>query len=166
VTDQNIAIMKACLAGVSKLLLGQSVLKPGVGIIAGKPLDQLKKTELSEMAFLSKTDVIHLEFATNDAGRFGLVGICVFVPRDQVCYAFSDCQLWLGHGKSKAVILPRPGARGHFRMGPGELIHVDGKPCGGLDEGIARAHARLCKIVERAPCVKRQVRIEEIPVYR
>lgn len=33
------------------------------------------------MAFQSQTGVIHLGFATNDAGRLGLVGICVFMPR-------------------------------------------------------------------------------------
>lgn len=46
VTDLNTETMKAYLAAVSKLLLGNAVLKPGVGITAGKPLDQLKKVEL------------------------------------------------------------------------------------------------------------------------
>lgn len=165
-TDQNTEAMKAYLAAVSKLLLGNAVLKPGVGITAGAPLDQLRKVELSRMAFQSQTDVIHLEFATNDAGRFGMVGICVFVPRGQICYVLSDCQLWLGERKSRAIILPSPEARGHLRMGKGELIHIDGKPSATPEEGIARAHERLRAIVERTPCMKRQVRIDEIPIYR
>jgi hypothetical protein len=162
VTDQNHEILKAHLVAVTKLLLNKAQMKAGVSITAGGPLDELQKLDLCRIAKQSGNDVIHLELATNDALRFGLVGICVVVPRDQICYMFSDCRLYLGQRKSKAVILPRPEARGHFRMGPGELIHVDGKP-DDAEEGARRAHERLRSLIERAPCMQRQVRIEEIP---
>lgn len=164
-TDQNTA-MKAHLAAVSKLLLGNAVLKPGVSITAGGPLDQLQKFDLGRMASQSQTDVIHLEFATNDSGNFGMVGICIFVPRDHICYMFSDCQLWLGQAKGRALILPRPEARGHFRMGPGELIHVEGKPSDVPESGVLRAHQRMSEIIKRGACMKRQVWIDDIQALR
>lgn len=166
VTDLNTASMKAHLAAVTKLLLSSAVLKPGVTLTAGGPLDHDQKVEVGRMASLSQTDVIHLEFATNDAGSFGMVGICVFAPREQICYIFSDCQLHLAQGKSRAVILPRPEARGHFRLAPRELIHVDGKPSDASEEGILRAHARMRQLIERGACMNRQVRIEEISAHR
>jgi hypothetical protein len=162
VTDQNTASTHAHLAAVTKLLLGQTVLKTSVAITAGGPLDQPQKRRIASMAFLSETDVIHLEFATNDAGRFGLVGMCIFMPRDNACHLYNDCQLWLGEGKSRALILPLSAARGHFRLAPRELIHIDGKPCAAPEEGIARAHARIGELMQHGVCVKRQVMIEDI----
>jgi len=162
VTDQNTASMHAHVAAVAKLLLGSAVMKPGVAITAGVSLDHAQKKTVAYMALQSVTDVVHLEFATNDAGTFGLVGICIFLPRGNACHIFSDCQLWLGEGKSRALILPRPTSRGHFRLAPRELIHLDGKPCASPAEGIARAHDRVIEIMRRGACAMPQVRIDEI----
>jgi hypothetical protein len=163
VTESSTAIIHAHVAAVSKLLLGKAVMKPGVAITAGDPLGESQERNVAGMAHASQTDVIHLEFATNDAGGFGMVGICVFVPRDHVCYTYRDCRLWLGEGKSRALILPIAAARGHFRLAPCELIHIDGKPCGSPDDGVARAHLRRRQIMALAASVERQVKIEKIP---
>jgi hypothetical protein len=43
---------------------------------------------------------------------------------------------------------------------------LDGKPCVSPDEGIARAHDRMLKIMRSGACVMPQVKIEETSTLR
>ena len=100
---------------------------------------------MGRTAALSGTDVVALEFGITADGRFGRNGITVYLPRDKGCYVQTDCHFWLSKAGNRAVILPRQESRGHFRLSPRELIHIDGKPAADTTDGIARADAWLAR---------------------
>jgi hypothetical protein len=47
------------------------------------------------------------------------------------------------------MILPQAHVRGHFRLAPREIVHIDGKPADNLSEGIERASTWLTRQVMR-----------------
>lgn len=134
---------------VTKLLLGSRKMTHGVIITAGAFLDVAGRIGIGEMAVLSQTDVVHLEFVADKEGRFGMSGITLFAPRDNGCFIQTDCRLWLSRTGNRGVILPRPELRGHYRLSPRELIHIDGKPAQDSTEGMARAAAWIDCFVRR-----------------
>jgi len=143
------AVMQACALAVTRLLLGNRKMKDGVVVTAGTPLDIAGRIRIGETAVLSQTDVVHLEFAADEGGRFGMSGITLFAPRDNGCFIQTDCRLWLSKAGNRGVILPRPASRGHYRLSPRELIHIEGKPAQDPVEGIARASAWIDRFVHR-----------------
>ncbi|WP_375243492.1 hypothetical protein [Sphingomonas parapaucimobilis] len=143
------AVMQACALAVTRLLLGNRKMKDGVVVTAGTSLDIAGRIRIGETAVLSQTDVVHLEFAADEGGRFGMSGITLFAPRDNGCFIQTDCRLWLSKAGKRGVILPRPELRGYYRLSPRELIHIDGKPAQDPGEGIARASAWIDRFVRR-----------------
>ncbi len=144
-THHDDAILRAYTVAATRLLLGNRKLQDGVVVMGGEALGQKERTEMARTAALSGTDVVALEFGINADGRFGRTGITVYMPRDEGCYVQTDCRFWLSKAGNRAVILPRQESRGHFRMSPRELIHIDGKPAEDMVDGIARADAWLAR---------------------
>lgn len=136
---------RAHTLAVIKLLLGERMLAPGLAITAGDVLGARDQIELAQAAKLSATDVVHLGLATTASGAIELATISLFAPRDEVCYVHTGCRLWLNATGRRGLILPRAEARGHFRVAPGEVIHVDNKPALDLSDGIARARSWLAE---------------------
>jgi hypothetical protein len=148
-TNDTDAVMQACALAVTRLLLGNRKMKDGVVVTVGTPLDIAGRIRIGETAVLSQTDVVHLEFAAGEGGRFGMSGITLFAPRDNGCYIQTDCRLWLSRTGNRGLILPRPELRGHYRLSPRELIHIEGKPAQDPAEGIVRASAWIDRFVHR-----------------
>ncbi|RYY29342.1 MAG: hypothetical protein EOP62_00435 [Sphingomonadales bacterium] len=148
-TADTTAVIHAHVHAIIEMLLQKRRLKQGVAITAGDPLDAAGLTNLARAATGSQTDVIHLQFATSSAGQFGLTGINVAAPRDNRCYVYQACRLWMPEDGSRAVIIPQAFVRGHFRLSPSQILHVDGKPKGSVTEGVQRADARLQGLLRR-----------------
>lgn len=138
-TQHDDAILRAYTVAATRLLLGNRKLKDGVVVTGGETLDQEERAQMARTAALSGTDVVALEFGITADGRFARTGITVYLPRDNGCYVQTDCRFWLSKAGNRAVILPRTESRGHFRMSPRELIHIDGKPAEDTADGIRRA---------------------------
>lgn len=147
-TDQA-SIMRDQVAAVHQLLVGKQRLTRSAAITGGAPLEPRHKVEIALIAAESQADLVHVEFAANDRGGFGIVGICLFIPRETRCWVLSDCRLWLGEGQTEARLIPGDDARGHFRLSLRELIHIDGKP-DAIEEGVMRAHERLLALAPNA----------------
>ncbi|MEK9212990.1 hypothetical protein [Sphingomonas sp. 2378] len=144
-TQHDDAILRAYTVAATRLLLGNRKLKDGVVVTGGEALDQEDRTQMARTAALSGTDVVALEFGIAADGQFERTGITVYLPRDEGCYVQTDCRFWLSKAGNRAVILPRSESRGHFRMSPRELVHIDGKPAEDMVDGIARADAWLAR---------------------
>jgi hypothetical protein len=159
VTQMNstqIAHVSAHIAAVTKLLLGDRMMKPGLSIIGGEELDAAERLELGMMAAESQYDVVHLAFALNATGVPVMTGINLFLPRDRTCYAWTRCRLSLARGASRAVIVPQDGVRSHFKLLPGEILQVKGRPAGfATDAG--RADRKLDVLVRDGVEVTGQV---------
>ena len=139
------AFETACTRAVARLLLGNRKLKAGVVLTGGGRLDLEGKIRLGQKARARETDVLHLEYGPGEDGRYALTGMIVFLVREDICHIHSDCRLFLSKAVTRGVILPQSGARGHFRLAPDEILHIDGKPTGGVTDGIARADAWLAR---------------------
>lgn len=126
-TDTTTAI-RTHVEAVIALLLGNRKMKPGLAICGGNPLDRSEQIRLASVASMAKTDVLHLEFDERADGTCALIGITLVAPRGSSCFVQSGCQIWLSEREDRALILPQPTSRGHFRALRGELLHVDGKP--------------------------------------
>jgi hypothetical protein len=144
-TMTNDAFETACTKAVARLLLGNRRLKEGIVLTGGNRLDLDGKVRLARQARASGTDVLHLEYGTDDDGRYGLTGMIVFMVRGDICHIQTQCRLFLAKGGTRGVVLPQPGARGHYRLAPGEILHIDGKPAGDVTDGMARADAWLAR---------------------
>lgn len=148
--DQRPHTLRLHVAAITRMLLGKNVkLAPGVAITGGDVLSGEGIANLVNAAIGSDTDVIHLAVQERSGG-LALADIDVVVPRDQRCYAFTGCRLWLAAGARQALLLPRDGARGHFRLLPGELLHIDGKPQGVVSDGLRHAERQLAALVRSA----------------
>lgn len=141
----NTAAVRAHLAAVSTMLLGNRTLRPSAALLAGHRLDPLARLRLGEMACNARADLLHLTFE-EQAGETVMTDITIFVPRDRICFSHLGCKLWLSKTGSRAVLLPQPHVRGSFRLAPGEIIHLPFKPTD-AGQGIARAGARLRRLV-------------------
>ncbi len=152
----QVAHVRAHVAAVAKLVLGDKIIKPSMSIIAGEPLDAVGRLRLGEMATETQIDIIHLEFAIDGDGAAVMTGINLVLPRDALCYSWTACRLSLLPGQTRAVIAPRDQVRGHFKILPGEIVQVDSKPHA-LTAGIARAEHRLAALVRDGVDVNKQV---------
>lgn len=137
------AFETACTKAVARLLLGNRKLKAGVVLTGGGRLDLEGKIRLGQKARARETDVLHLEYGSGEDGRHALIGMIVFLVREDICHIQSDCRLFLSKAATRGLVLPQSSARGHFRLAPGEILHIDGKLAGGVTDGIARADAWL-----------------------
>lgn len=147
-SDDFQALVMAQVEAVTHLLLGDKGMQPGVAILGGEPLNQRGRIRLAHMAAASQTDIIALEFGPVVDGKVEIVGINVVVERDGKAYVQSDCRLWKGNNGRRGIILPMPGSRGHFRLTPQEILHVDGAPGASLGEGVDRASRWLSAQVQ------------------
>lgn len=138
----------AVTRAVVKLLLGTRKLKPGVAITGGDPLEIEDQIKMGRHAVETDADVLHLEFCNRPTPA--LIGIGMFLPRDGRCHIQSGCRLWLSKAGNRGLILPQDHVRGHFRLAPREIVHIDGKPDDDLSEGIERASAWLTRQVMRS----------------
>ena len=158
------AIIRAHVEAVTKMLLGNAKMKPGVAITGGDTLDRKQQTRFAQMAAASATDLIHLEFREDPTGTYGLSGICVIVPRENGCYVYSGCKLWVGEGHDGARILPQPEVRGHFRLLSDELLHIDGKPSQSVECGVNLAQERIMHLMDARTSVTGQAAIHELQI--
>jgi hypothetical protein len=162
-TNTNTAPARAHLAAVSTMLLGNRTLRPSAALLAGHRLDPLARLRLGQMACDAQADLVHLTVEER-AGETVMTDISIFVPRDRICYSHPGCRLWLSKAGSRALLLPQPHVRGSFRLAPGEIIHLPSKPTD-AEQGIARADARLRRLVERGVDVASRVVINDWPIY-
>ena len=137
----------AVTRAIVKLLLGNRKLKPGVFITGGDPLGIEDKIEMGRHAVETSSDLLHLEFRNRPTAA--LTGIALFLPRDGRCHIQSGCHLWLSKAGNRGLILPQAHVRGHFRLAPREIVHIDSKPADDLSDGIERASAWLTRQVMR-----------------
>jgi hypothetical protein len=137
----------AVTRAVIKLLLGNRKLKPGIAITGGDPLEIEDQIKMGRHAVETDADVLHLEFRTGP--NPALTGIAMFLPRDGRCHIQSGCHLWLSKSGNRGLILPPAHVRGHFRLAPREIVHVDSKPAEDLSEGVERASTWLTQQVMR-----------------
>jgi hypothetical protein len=154
------AHIRAHVAAVSKLLLGDRVMSPSLMILAGDPLNPLVRLEFGRTAVDSRVDLIYLEFVVDDAGVPVMAAIDLFLPRDTICYAWTGCRLSLLPGKNCAVIAPKDEVRGHFTVLPGEVVQVRSKPAA-LAAGMSRAAERILALVRDGVDVESQVVLRE-----
>lgn len=137
----------AVTRAIVKLLLGTRKLKPGVVITGGDPLEIEDKIEMGRHAVETDADLLHLEFRNRPTPA--LTGIALFLPRDGRCHIQTGCRLWLSKASNRGLILPQAHVRGHFRLAPREIVHIDSKPADDLSDGIERASAWLNRQVTR-----------------
>jgi hypothetical protein len=159
----NTAAARAHLAAVSTMLLGNRTLRPSAALLAGHRLDPLARLRLGQMACDAQTDLVHLTFE-EQVGETVMTDISIFLPRGRFCFSHPGCRLWLSKTGSRALLLPQPHVRGSFRLAPGEIIHLPFKP-NDAKQGIARADARLRRLVERGVNVAGRVVINDWPIY-
>ena len=134
------------IAAVGKLLLNDKVLKPSLTILGGEELSPLDRINYGRAAVEDNLDLIYLSFAIDDAGEAVMTEITVFLPRDLICYSWTNCRLALLPGRTCAVLDPQANMSGHFRVTPGEIVQEKGKPKA-LVKGAERAAKRLAMLV-------------------
>jgi hypothetical protein len=156
----QIAHVRAHVAAASKLLLGDKVMSPSLMILAGDPLGPLPRLEFGRTAVESRVDLIYLAFAADETGVPVMTAIDLFLPRDRICYAWTGCRLSLLPGQPRAVIAPKDGVRGHFKVLPGEVVQVRNKPAE-LAEGMDRAAKRIASLVRSGVDLEGQVVLHE-----
>lgn len=147
----KIETVRRHVAAVTQMLLCNRTMKPGAAIIAGDALGIEGRLALAHQANVSGHDLVYLHFADTSEG-YGVTNISIVVARDGICLGQTDCCLYLPKAGARAMILPQAHVRGLFRLSPGELLHIDHKPADAKD-GIARARARLAKLVSRGVSV-------------
>ena len=150
-TVQRIETVRRHVAAVTQMLLCNRTMKPGAAIIAGDAVGIEGRLALARQANVSGHDLVYLHFSDTPIG-YGLTNISIVVARDGICLGQTDCRLYLPKAGARAMILPQAHVRGLFRLSPGELLHIDRKPAD-AEDGIARARARLAKLVARGVSV-------------
>lgn len=155
-TPDQTAHVRAHVAAVSKLLLGNKTMNPGLMILAGDPLSPLNRIEFGRTAVEAQVDLVYLEFTIGEDGVPVMTGIIVMLPRDTVCYVSTGCRLSLVLGKVRAVIVPQDGAYSHYKVPAGEVLQVRGRPAS-LMPGCDRAAAKLAVLVRDGVDVAGQV---------
>lgn len=156
--DQT-AHVRAHVAAVSKLLLGNKIMNPGLMIMAGDPLDRHQRIAFGRTAVEAQVDLVYLEFAIDEGDVPVMTGITLMLPRDTVCYVSTGCRLSLVPGKARAVIVPQEGAESHFKVLPSEILQVRGRPAS-LTAGCDRAATKLAMLVHDGVDVAGQVALQ------
>ena len=117
------------------------------------------RTLIAELALIAEQtdmDLIHLDF-TVDHDSAMLNNVVVVAPRGHRCFVYTNCRLSQIPGTRRAVILPSDAARGHFRILPGEILHLPNKPIELRREGIDFATRRLAELVRDDAKVNGQI---------
>lgn len=140
-------IIRRHTEAVAQMLIGSRTMKPGAAILAGEMGGAEGRLRIGAIAHSSGNDLIYLDFADGEDG-YHLSSITLCAVRDGICHLQTDCGLYLSRNGSRAIILPQSGIRKAYRLAPGELIQLANQPAD-RDEGIARAEARLAKLVAR-----------------
>ena len=154
-SDQTVHV-HAHLAAVSKLLLGNKTMKPGLMILAGDPLSPPNRIKFGCTAVEAQVDLVYLEFTIGKDDLPVMTGINVMLPRDNVCYASTGCRLTLLPGMARAVLMARDGADYHFKVLAGEILQVRGRPAS-LMSGCNHAATKLATLVRDGVDVQNQV---------
>lgn len=141
-TDTATATMRRYVHAITRMLLGDQKLQPGLAITAGQVLTPAGAARIARLAHDSQTDLIHLDFAI-DGGITTLNDIIIAAPRDNECFVYTRCQLAQIRGNRHAAILLQAAARGHFRILPNEIVHMPNKTTKLTTEGVAFAAQRL-----------------------
>ncbi len=138
-SDDFQALVMKHVTAVTRLLLGDKGIQPSVAILGIEPLDDTGRRGLAHMAAASQTDIVALEFGPLANGRVEIVGVNVVVERDGRTFFQSDCRLWKNDNGRRGIILPKLGSRGHFRLTPQKILHIDGEPVANSEVGVERA---------------------------
>jgi len=146
-TTDKTAIIRRHTEAVAQMLVGSRTMKPGAAIVAGELGGVEGRMRIGAIAHSSGNDLVYLDFADGEDG-YRPTSITLCAVRDGICHLQTDCRLYLSRGGSRAIILPQLGIRKAYRLAPGELIQLSNQPAD-RDEGIARAEARLTKLVAR-----------------
>ena len=155
-TPDQTAHVRAHVAAVSKLLLGDKTMNPGLMIMAGDPLDPFQRIAFGRTAVEAQVDLVYLEFTIADDGVPTMTGLNLMLPRDTICHAWTGCRLSLALGKTRAVIVPKEGANFHFKALAGEILQVRGRSAS-LAPGCDRAAAKQAMFVRDGVDVAGQV---------
>ena len=155
-TPDQTAHVRAHVAAVSKLLLGNKTMNPGLIIMAGDPLTLSNRIEFGRTAVEAQVDLVYLEFTIGEDGAPVMTGIIVMLPRDTFCYVSTGCRLSLVLGRVRAVIVPQDGADSHFKVLAGEILQVRSRPAS-LEAGCDRAAAKLAMLVRDGTDLGNQV---------
>ncbi|MDF2496105.1 hypothetical protein [Sphingomonas sp.] len=145
-TAENTEIVRRHVEAATQMLLGNGTLRPGAMIIAGETDGGEGRLALAHMAKASGKDVIFLAFKETEGG-YRLIDMMIAAVRSGICHLQTGCQLYLSKAGARAVILPQAHVRGHFRLSPGELVHLNRKPAD-IADGIRRAGARLARLTQ------------------
>jgi hypothetical protein len=160
-TDTATATMRSHVHAITRMLLGDQKLQPGLAITAGQVLTPAGVARIARLAHESDTDLIHLDFGI-DGDAATLRDIVIAAPRDNGCFVYTRCRLAQIRGKRHAVILPQDAARGHFRILPNEIVHMPNKPTKLTTEGVAFAAQRLDKLMRDGVQASGQVDLFEV----
>jgi hypothetical protein len=146
-TIDKTEIVRRHIEAATHMLLGNRTLQPGAMIIAGELTGMDGQIALAQLAKRLGKDLVFLTFA-DTADGYCLTDISIVAVRYGICHAQMGCRVYLPKSCARAVILPQAHVRGFFRLAPGELLHIDRKPAN-IEDGVARAAARLAKLVAR-----------------
>ena len=155
-------IARTHIEAIIKLLLGNRRVKPGLAFLAGGPLTTHSQVILGQTAVDSATDLIHVAFRDDEAGRYTMSSITIFAPRDRACHIHTNCRLAQRRAARRAVLLPVDAVRGHFAVANDEIIQRFDKPVDLLDGGVERAAANLLRIIDARPNMAKQVNLFEV----
>ncbi len=140
-------IVRRHVEAVTAMLLGNRILQPGAMIVAGELTGADGPVALARLATAMGRDIVFLAFG-DTADGYRLTDVAIVAMRGGICHVQMGCRLYLPATGARAVILPQSHVRGHFRLSPGELLQIDRKPVD-VEDGVARAAARLATLVER-----------------
>jgi hypothetical protein len=155
-TPDQTAHVRAHVAAVSKLLLANKTMNPGLMILAGDPLDPSQRIAFGRTAVEAQVDLVYLEFTIGDDGIPVMTGINLMLPRETICHAWTGCRLSLVPGKTRALIVPKEGANFHFKALAGEILQVRGRSAG-LASGCDRAATKMAALVRDGVDLRNQV---------
>lgn len=160
-TDPTTAIIRRHVEAITRMLIQDQKLEPGLAITAGQMLKPQGIAEIALIAEQSDMDLIHLDFTIRDDSAT-LSNIIVAAPRDHRCFVYTRCRLSQIPDTRHAVILPTDDVRGHFRILPGEILHIPHKPAELLTEGVGFAERRLTEFVRDGVNVNGQIDVFEV----
>lgn len=144
-TDKT-EIVRRHVEAVTQMLLGNRTLMPGAMVVAGEVTGGDGPIVLAQMAQSIGKDIVFLAFGDTESG-YALVDITIVAVRNGICHVQPGCRLYLSKAGARAIILPQPHVRGHFRLAPSELVQRERKP-DDIANGVARAEAQLAHLVD------------------
>jgi len=140
---------RTCVAAVSQLLTGHAVLGAGLTFVLSSGLDQQELERLGQIAAATGADILNLDYRTDMVGSDDvpvLNHVDLVMVRRRTCYVYTRCRLSVPRGAEHAVLVPRTGARFHFRAEPNEIVQVRGR-ARDVAAGVARADHKLTTLM-------------------